>query len=182
MSTCLGDMGATDQPGHRNTTRRACRTRSRLRKFNNELFGMSKLDPAIGAALFLLLEQQGVHPDWEGWPSSEAEILALTGADRGEAHEAYRRLWEVLPAVVEQSKLDPPVVCLRHAVDGFLHSNPDAIREVDGQRVYSDEFRDYIAAIRDPEELGESISPEEVAHAAGISLDLYQEWVRQRSQ
>ena len=141
---------------------------------------MSTSDPALNAAIFLLLEQQGVRPDWEGWPSSEAEVLALTGANRAEAREVYRRLWEVLPALVEQSEREPPAVHLRHAVAGFVRSNPDAVRDVDGKRVYSDDYRDFIAAMRDPGELGDSVSPEEVALAAGIPLDLYEEWVRSR--
>lgn len=138
---------------------------------------MDKLDPAIGAAIFLLLEQQGVRPDWEGWPSSEAEILALTGVNQDEAREAYGRLREVLPLLAEAER-DPPSVRLRYAVAGFVDCHPDAVRDVDGKRVYSDDFRDFIAAIRDPGDMGDSVSPEEVALAAGIPQDLYEEWVR----
>ncbi len=141
---------------------------------------MDKLDPALGAAIFLLLEQQGVHPDWEGWPSSEAEVLALTGANQDEAREAYDRLCEVLPILMEEIENAPPAVRVRYAVAGFVDSYPDAVRDVDGKRVYSDDFRDFIAGIRDPGDMGDIVSPEEVALAAGVPLDLYEEWVRRR--
>lgn len=144
---------------------------------------MGENDKAVGAAIFLLLAQQGVRPDLEGWPSSEAEILALTGADPDETREMYCRLREAIPTlnrIAEESAREPPAVRLRNALAGFFDSYPDAIRDVDGNRVYSDEFRDFMVAMRDPLELGDSVSPEEVARAGGVPQDLYEEWVRTR--
>jgi hypothetical protein len=151
-------------------------------KLNPAKLDPAKLDPALGAAIFLLLAQHGVRPDWKGWPSSEAEILAFTGADRDEAHALRERVHEALLLMEKQSERDPPVVHLQYAMAGFHSCHPGAVSDIDGKRVYSDEFRDFVAAIRDPGEMGDSVSPAEVALAASIPLDLYNEWVRNRAR
>lgn len=131
---------------------------------------------ALSAAIFLLLEQQGVQLDVAGWPS-EAEMLALTGANRDEAHVMLERLHAVLPALVEKWQQEPPAERVRSAVAGFVDYHHDAVREVDGNRVYSDDFRDFVVEFTAPGELGEGMSPEEIALATGVPLEWYQEWV-----
>lgn len=137
---------------------------------------MNENDPTLSAAIFLLLGQQGVHLDVAGWPS-EAEILALTGANRDEAHEMLERLHAVLPALVEKWQQEPPAEHVRRAVAGFVDYHPDAVRKVDGKCVYSDDFRDFVVELTAPGEVGEGMSPEEIALATGVPLELYQEWV-----
>lgn len=143
---------------------------------------MDENNPTLGAALFLLLEQQGVRPDLDGWPASEAEILALTGANQDEARAWRDRLLEVLPAFVEKWEQEPVAERIRIAVAGFMDCHPDAVRDVDGARIYSDDFRDFVVEMTDPGELGEGMSPEEIALATGVPLDLYEAWVRSRSR
>jgi hydrogenase maturation factor len=95
----------------------------------------------------------------------------------------YDRLQEAMPALIEmaeQLERDPPAVRIRRAVAGFTKDHPDAIRDADGNRVYSGDFRDFVVAMRDPGEPGESLASEEIALASGVPLELYEEWVRSR--
>lgn len=130
----------------------------------------------MAAAILFLLERKGVRPEWDGWPSSEAEILALTGANRDEAHAAYARLCKLLPAMVEASEPESPSDRITYAVAGFLACHPDAVRYIDGNRVYSDDFRDFIAAMHPKH------SPAEHELLAHYSLGLYEASLLNRIQ
>lgn len=132
---------------------------------------MNKVNPAIGAAILFLLDREGVRPDWDGWPSSEAEVLAMTGANRDEARALYARLCELLPATVEAREHDP-AECMTLAVAGFLACHPDAVGYIDGKRVYSDDFREFIAAMHPKH------SPAEHELLAHYSLGMYEAWLQ----
>lgn len=134
-----------------------------------------QVSPALGAALLLLCQQ--LVPDLN---ADEAEILAFTGATKDEALEMGHKLRELLSTVERESREASATERVTRAVRGYLWVHPDAVCDVDGCRTYTDDFRDYILCMRDPGEVGETLSIGEVALASGIPLNTIEGWMHSR--
>lgn len=129
--------------------------------------------------MFMLVQK--ALPDLDELPQTEAEILAITGADQAEAYEMRDQLFQLLATVVEESRQAPPAERIYRAVNGFAAYHPDAVCDTGGHRTYSDDFRDFVLEMMGPGEPGEGMSCAEMALAAGVPQDILEDWIRSQT-
>lgn len=124
-------------------------------------------------------------PDWDGWPRTAAETLALAGAGKSQSYELLGRLRDTLPSLLgtpgrpTSPPADPNVEgAVLHAVCDYLMAHPGAAYGTGERRTYTDDFRRFVVGLTAPGQPGEGGSGAELAHAAGVPLGTLKDWLR----
>jgi len=107
------------------------------------------------------------------WPEDEAEAAALTAMCKkiGDQYRAVRA------AVPDEKRWFDASIKIMTAVRYYLEAHADAIREVGGHRVYSDDFRRFVLALASDGRPGDGMPLAELAFSAMVPLAVLQGWL-----
>ena len=123
----------------------------------------------------LFVVPYGPLPDLIEWPEDEFEAAAL----RAEAKRIGNE-WRALRRTVrDESRWREATAKLLTAIRYYLETHADAMRDVDGSCVYSDDFRRFVLAlVHGP---GEGMSPAELAYATNVPQAILEDWLRSQT-
>lgn len=107
------------------------------------------------------------------WPENEAEAAAILAA----ARQVGDQLDALLPTVHDMGQWQgDTVACLRAVID-YQDEHPDAVRNVGGRLVYSQDFSYFILWLVSPGQPGEYMSMPELAYATCVPEEVLREWL-----
>ena len=118
--------------------------------------------PPLAAALMLLGRE--TLPDWRGWPTTVAEVLALAKAGKTQTYEMLSRLRQSLPTLEGRpgrpAFTTPPAggqEVLRATLD-FVMNHAGAVYGQSERRAYSDGFRRFVIDLSAPGQSGAGLT------------------------
>lgn len=141
----------------------------------------SDAKPSVHAAVLLYARELLAG---HAWPSTVADTLAVTGAGRSQAYAMLLRLREAAVALVAPAGRPSPepseavTVAVLRAVRDFLMEHPGAVAGRGARRSYSDDFRRFVVGLATPDAIAQSLTVEQLADAAGISVGTLKDWLR----
>ena len=137
-------------------------------------------------AAVLLLALDIVHEARASFPTTAAQVLALTDAGKTQAYQMRERLGERLGELLEPSgRRSAPAADANQlanvaiAVRDFVMSNPGVVSGHGIRRTYSDSFRRFIIELFAPQGPARDLTIEQASEAAGVPLGTIKDWLRE---
>jgi len=140
-------------------------------------------DSVVAATMVLtlqLLRERGMSE----LPNTVKAICKQLGVSRSQAYAMRDRLaaacedLDETPGPVPGSISSDAMFSVAAAVRDFAFENPGCVADRGARRRYSDGFRQLVGGLLAPEQVGESLTTEQLAQATGVPLGTIKQWLR----